>query len=73
MSEAKRLKMPAGCIDVTREIRDSGAVISLIGDEVWRAFPSKANQSKGRRRPRAFLSDKAIGEGGKRRGTSQSC
>ena len=42
MSKAKRLKMPAGCIDVTREMHDSGTVISLIGDEVWRVFPSKA-------------------------------
>ena len=46
MSEAKRLKMPAGCIDVTREMRDSGTVISLIGDEIWRAFPAKATKSK---------------------------
>ena len=49
MSEAKRLKMPAGCIDVTREMRDSGTVISLIGDNVWRAFPAKATRSKARR------------------------
>jgi hypothetical protein len=38
--------MPAGCIDVTREMRDSGTVISLIGDNVWRAFPAKATKSK---------------------------
>jgi hypothetical protein len=41
--------MPAGCIDVTREMRDSGTVISLIGDNVWRAFPAKATKSKARR------------------------
>jgi hypothetical protein len=49
MSKAKRLTMPAGCIDVTREMRDSGTVISLIGDNVWRAFPAKATKSKARR------------------------
>ena len=49
MSEAKRLKMPAGFIDVTREMRDSGTVISLIGDNVWRAFPAKATKSKAHR------------------------
>jgi hypothetical protein len=38
--------MPAGCIDITREMRDSGTVISLIGDNVWRAFPAKATKSK---------------------------
>jgi hypothetical protein len=37
--------MPAGFIDVTREMRDSGTVISLIGDNVWRAFPAKATKS----------------------------
>jgi hypothetical protein len=41
--------MPAGFIDVTREMRDSGRVISLIGDNVWRAFPAKATKSKARR------------------------
>ena len=41
--------MPAGFIDVTREMRDSGTVIALIGDEVWRAFPAKATKSKARR------------------------
>ena len=46
MSKAKRLKMPTGCIDVTREMRDSGTVITLIGDEVRRAFPAKATKSK---------------------------
>ena len=45
----RKLTMPAGCIDVTREMRDSGTVISLIGDEVWRAFPSKATKSKAHR------------------------
>ena len=47
MSKAKRLKMPAGCIDVTASRR--GTVISLIGDNVWRAFPAKATKSKARR------------------------
>ncbi|HEV3162026.1 MAG TPA: hypothetical protein VGZ89_18865 [Xanthobacteraceae bacterium] len=46
MSEAKQLKMPPGCRDVTGEMRDSGTVISLIGDNVWRAFPAKATKSK---------------------------
>ena len=49
MSEAKRLKMPPCFRDVTREMRDSGTVISLIGDNVWRAFPAKATKSKARR------------------------
>jgi hypothetical protein len=47
MSKAKRLKMPAGCIDVTARAR--GTVISLIGDNVWRAFPAKAAKSKAQR------------------------
>ena len=37
-----KLKTPANCIDETREMRDSGMMISLIGDNVWRAFPAKA-------------------------------
>jgi hypothetical protein len=49
MSEVKRLVMPAGCVDVTSQMRDSGTVIALIGDEVWRAFPKKATKSKARR------------------------
>ena len=49
MSKAKRLVMPPGCRDVTREMRDSGTVISLIGDNVWRAFPAKATKSKAQR------------------------
>jgi hypothetical protein len=44
MSEAKRLVMPPGCHDVTREMRDSGTV-----NNVWRAFPAKATKSKARR------------------------
>ena len=44
-----KLKLPAGFTDVTREMRDSGTVISLIGDNVWRAFPAKATKSKARR------------------------
>jgi hypothetical protein len=44
-----KLKMPPGCRDVTREMRDNGTVISLIGDNVWRAFPAKATKSKARR------------------------
>jgi hypothetical protein len=42
-----KLQMPKGCIDVSREMR--GTVISLIGDNVWRAFPAKAARSKTRR------------------------
>jgi hypothetical protein len=30
-------------------MRDNGTVISLIGDNVWRAFPAKATKSKARR------------------------
>jgi hypothetical protein len=44
-----KLKMPPGCRDVTREMRDSGTVISLIGGEVGRAFPAKATKSKAQR------------------------
>jgi hypothetical protein len=49
MSEAKRLKMPPGFRDVTREMCDSGTVIALIGDNVWRAFPAKATNDAPRR------------------------
>ena len=41
--------MPAGFIDVTREMRDSGTLIALIGGEVGRAFPAKATKSKAQR------------------------
>jgi hypothetical protein len=45
----RKLTMPAGCIDVTREMCDGGTVISLIGDNVWRAFPAQATRSKAQR------------------------
>jgi hypothetical protein len=42
MSKAKRLKMPAGCIDVTARAR--GTVISLIGRQRMAGFSCKSGQ-----------------------------
>jgi hypothetical protein len=48
MSKAKRLTMPAGCIDVSREMR--GTVIALIGDNYGGLF-LRRRPSLRRRRP----------------------